>query len=268
MLCYSLQAGVRREVLGCNHNLHVGERHPDRVMSLHDLIYIVSGEWEIWQDEVAYSIGSGDVLLLQAGHRHYGLKPCAGEVRTMFIHFSACESDAQTDSILARPDRYSFPAISHVPQGSPIPKLFDRVITNYWQRDVYAPERAGDYLSLALCELSLLGAGAHANADEGELVRRLIQTMEMNPERFYSVDELSAMIHVSDRTLHNYFVRATGMSPRAYQIASKLDAARQTMQAEPKARLRELAARYGFCDEYHFSKLYRARFGRPPKSDK
>ncbi len=160
------------------------------------------------------------------------------------------------------------PGVQPCPPDSSVPWLLEKVIASYWQHDIYAPERASHYLSLALCKLSLLGAGTHALADEGELVRRLIQTMELHPERFYSVNELAGMIHVSDRTLHNYFVRATGLSPRAYQIASKLEQAQKTMIADPRIRLKELAARYDFCDEYHFSKLYRARYGHPPKSNR
>lgn len=264
---YSLEAGARRNVIVCNWNLHRNERHLDRRMDVHDLIYIVSGEWKIAQDEETYVVRAGDVILLAAGHHHYGPVPCDGEVRTIYVHFQAHESDGMSDSATPDRDRYCFPVVSHLPPGSPVPALLEQMVNSYWMRDVYAPERASDYLSLALCELSLLTAGMHAAADSRELVKRLMRAMEMNPEQFYSVEKLAGMIGVSVRTLHNYFREVTGMPPRAYQIAVKLEAARQTLMSDERLPLRELAARYGFCDEYHFSKLYKARFGCAPKSE-
>lgn len=116
MFYYALQANTRRTVIGCNYNHRLNECHPDRILSEHDLIYIVRGQWEIFQENIAYRIDVGDALLLQAGRRHYGLNPCDGEVETMFIHFSACCEDALTDCVKAQPECYSFPAFSHVPR--------------------------------------------------------------------------------------------------------------------------------------------------------
>jgi len=263
---YSLRAGGHRTVFDCNRNRHVNERHMDRVMDVHDLIYIVSGEWEIVQDGARYTVREGDLILLAAGHHHYGPVPCSGEVRTIYAHFSACAEDELSDSAMSGRERYCFPVVSRQLQGSRVPALMEQMVESYWQRDVYAPERAADYLSLVLCELSLLAAGARADAGGGELVKRLMRVIEMNPERFYSVDQLAGMIGVSVRSLHSYFREVTGMPPRAYQIAVKLEAARKTIASEDRIPLREIAARYGFCDEYHFSKLYKARFGCAPKS--
>lgn len=266
MKAYSLRAGEPRTVVGCSRNLHVNECHPDRVMEMHDLIYIVSGEWVISQAEVEYTVRAGDVILLAAGMHHSGPKPCEGEVHTIFVHFSSSRQDGMCDSAMPSREKYSFPVVSRLPPASPVPSLLEKMVSSYWQRDVYAPERAAHYLSLVLCELSLLAAGAQANVGEAELVKRLVHAMDATPDRFYSVAELAEMIHVSPRTLHSYFRAVTGMSPRAYQIAAKLDAARQNLAAEEHVRLKDLAARYGFCDEYHFSKLYKARFGCAPKA--
>lgn len=245
----------------------MNERHPDRVMDMHDLIYIAEGEWEIVQDGTKYNVGEGDVILLKAGLRHFGPAACSREVRTIYVHFSACAQDELSDSAKSDHERYCFPVVSHLPQGSRVPALLEQMVESYWQRDVYAPERASAYLSLVLCELSLLAGGVHAEAGEQELVKRLTRVIEMNPERFYSVDQLAKMIGVGVRTLHSYFRNVTGMPPRAYQIAVKLEAARRTIAFEDGILLREVAARYGFCDEYHFSKMYKARFGCAPKAE-
>ena len=85
---------------------------------------------------------------------------------------------------------------------------------------------------------------------------------------FYSVEELCGILHVSRKTLQNYFVAYTGLSPHAYQISAKLEQARALIERSPEIKLHEIASRYGFCDEYHFSKMFKARYGFPPKGKK
>ena len=182
------------------------------------------------------------------------------------MHFSACEEDDLAESAQVSRERYVFPVLSSLPLSSQIPELMEKMVDAYWRNDIYAPVRAADYLSLVLCELSSLTAAGQADAGREELVGRLIQMMKMNPGRFYPVEELAEMIHVSKRTLHNYFYGVTGLSPHAFQLAMKLDAARQNMRSGGR-RLKDVAAYDGFYDEYHFTRLYKARFGCAPKSE-
>ena len=53
-----------------------GILHPDRVMDEHDLVYLLLGSWEIWEDEIPYLLVPGDVILLEAGRHHYGRAAC------------------------------------------------------------------------------------------------------------------------------------------------------------------------------------------------
>ena len=265
MIHYSLPADQMRSIVSCNPNSHTNIRHPDRIMAEHDLVYIVSGEWVIAQNGEAYTLRPGDVILLLAGEHHCGPVACQGEVRTMFVHFSACPEDRIVSDPATRKGSFALPIVTAVPAGSPIPALMEQLISAYWGRDIHAQARADAYLQLVLCELSALSTGEAVAADKAELVQRLIRMMESNPARFYTVPELSAMIHVSEKTLHNYFRQTIGQSPHACQLALKLDAARRRITDDPTLRLRDVAQMYGFCDQYHFSKLYKARFGMPPK---
>jgi|GEM_PF-2810056 Transcriptional regulator containing an amidase domain and an AraC-type DNA-binding HTH domain len=265
-----------REVLDCNRNHPAQTVHPDRIMSEHDLIYFISGEWEIWQEDVLYKPKAGDILLLFGGLHHYGVKMSSSDIATYYIHFSKPASDhvlwdtpdtMETSDKYVTPDRthYLFPAMMSIPQNSALPSLMERVISVYWSRDIYARNRASAYLELILCELSAIHAGDTALADEYELVGRLTLSMKLNPERFYSVCELASMINVSPKTLYNYFMLVTGEPPHEYQLSRKLEAADAELSRTPSLTLRQLAARYGFCDEYHFAKCYKARFNRTPK---
>ena len=261
-----LKSWDMRKVYVCNRNRHLNDKHPDRVMSVHDLVYVQNGEWEIMQDGIPYVVHGGDLLLLHAGHHHYGRTPNQVEVRTIYTHFSACKEDVMSDSAVDE-GFYCLPVLLHVPKNSEIPYLVELILKNYWQKDIFAEERASHYLALLLGEMALLNSDGQAFADERELVERLSRTIRSNLSRNYTTRELADMIGVSQKTLHNYFVKITGQPPHAYQISVKLESAREVLAKEPNITLREAASRFGFCDEYHFSKAYRARFGNSPKRD-
>lgn len=56
----------------------------------------------------------------------------------------------------------------------------------------------------------------------------------------------------------------TDQSLHAWQPKVKCQMAHELMVYDPSLTLKEVAAAYGFYDEYHFSKCYKKVFGCPP----
>ena len=249
----------------CNYNHHHLVAHPDRIMLEHDLIYMLSGEWEVWQDGIPYLLREGDLLLLSAGHHHYGIQPCASEVHTIYVHFNAVKTDACCEDPAPSENEFLFPVHFHPPAGSRIPQLLKQMVAAYWQQNIYASEQANAYLALLLCEMSISASEKTVLAGHDELIQRLLRTIESTPDHFYSVDELCGLINTSRKTLHNYFKKVTGMSPHTYQLKIKLKGARELLEKEPQIPLEDLVRRFGFCDEYHFSKMFKREFSVPPR---
>lgn len=264
MLKCSLSSKEKRRVSVCNYNHHFMVTHPDRVMTEHDLIYMLSGQWEIWQDGIPYLLHEGDVLFLSAGHHHYGVKPCFEEVNTIFVHLCASEDDLCEENPSSSENGFLFPMHFHVPSESPLPLFLKQMVSAYWQQNIYSSEQASAYLTLALCEMSGLASINAASVGREVLVSRLLQAIDSTPNRFFSVDEMCRLINVSRKTLHNYFVQVTGLSPHAYQLDRKLNYAKKCLEDRPEMPLGDLSAQLGFCDEYHFSKMFKLKFSVPP----
>jgi len=51
-------------------------------------------------------------------------------------------------------------------------------------------------------------------------------------------------------------------------IKTKMSDGRDLILQDPSITLKEIAATYGFYDEYHFSKSYKKIMGYPPKQTK
>lgn len=261
MLYNILDSAVKRNISTCNYNHHICATHPDRIMEEHDLIYIREGTWEIYQDGLAYTVGPGDAILLQSGHHHYGNIPCDGVVKTFFVHFSSAEKD-RIGQAPEQADLYSFPMIVHCQNRPEVERCFGNLIHAYWSEDLYSQQMTAAYLDLCLCALS---RPSQASAKDASLVDDIEQQIRMTPERFISNAEFAARYGCCVRTISSKFKRYTGQSLHAWQLKVKCQMAHELMAYDPSLTLKEVAAAYGFYDEYHFSKCYKKIFGCPPR---
>lgn len=76
-----------RRITGANYTTAVnGMVHPDRVMEEHDFLYVLDGEWEIWEEGQRYEMRTDDLLILAAGRHHYGKRLCSAGNRHMYFH--------------------------------------------------------------------------------------------------------------------------------------------------------------------------------------
>lgn len=285
---------AKRTITSCNFNQHIQSLHPDRIMKEHDLIYIREGCWSIAQDGINYELKPGDVILLQSGHHHYGMKPCKSVVRTCFIHFNALPGDrvSAKNPVMENSDAeesetenenvWAFPMVVHC-QGRPmVEHYFKRVIYSYWSDAANASRKAGAYLDLLLCEICdriydeipfekrsdkrhEAGSAAGNRTDSTSLAADIKLQIKMNPDRFISNEEFAKKYFCSVRTISSKFKAETGTSLHAWQIAMKCRMADELMRSDPGLTLKEIAANYGFYDEYHFSKCYKKIYGRSPK---
>ncbi len=251
----------RREIITCNTNLHVNSLHADRVMEEHDLVYIREGEWSIGQDGVRYNLVPGDVILLQAGHHHYGVEPCIGTVKTLFLHFSAAFADRLEDA--AEDVGFCFPVVVHCRNLPVVEYYFREIISCYWSGERFFGVKCSAFLELLLAELSNAGEGGRTR---DALADEILLLLNSHPNHYFSVKELSERYGFSGRSLSDKFKASTGEGILSYQRRRRCQMADELMKYHPELTLKEVAASFGFCDEYHFSKSYKTIFGHAPKS--
>lgn len=257
-----LNSHEKRTIETCNFNQHIRSRHPNRIMKMHDLVFIREGNWQIFQDSIEYTVNAGDVILLQSGHHHYGITPCEPAVKTCYIHFSSDPGDFVTEEQPEGIGFYSFPIVVHCGKDSSVERYFERVIRAFWSDEPYENAKASACLDLLLCEISSMGRKSITIADE---IKSLIR---QTPHRFLSNEELAGQLGCSVRTISGKFRESTGVGIHAWQMELKCRMADELIQHEPTVTLKEVAATYGFYDEYHFGKCFKKVMGRSPKKGK
>lgn len=256
-----LSAATRRRVSDCNHNQHYNFIHPDRTMAEHDLLYLMEGVWEVIVDQTPHLLHAGDMLLLPAGVHHYGRRRSEGAVRVMYLHFNADPADRRTDEVPSG-EGYQFDAVVHCAENPHIKALFFQIVTEFWAAESGNETRISAYMDLLLRALE---SQSQNRTPHSRYLFSVLTALRSAPERFFTIEELARLAHVSPKTLTAAFRRLTGETVHQYQMREKLTAARAMLDANPTITLRELADTFGFCDEYHFSKAYKAHYLHSPK---
>lgn len=122
--------------------------------------------------------------------------------------------------------------------------------------------------ALAIQIVDAFGARPPARAEpRGALpparVRRVIELIEANLELGVSVEAMAAEVGLSPAHFTRAFKQATGRSPHQHLIAARLEQARAAL-TRSDARLSEVALRFGFADQAHFTRMFRRHFGITP----
>lgn len=233
----------------------------DRVMPLHDLIYLVDGSWVITENEVEYPLDKGDVLLLAAGRHHYTRHPCLPETRTICIHVTSERNDnPECEHSLTLPTHLQMknqPNVRH---------YFEEIVATLWSENPRKQERMSALFNLLILELA--DAQDARDQNRGTMVEEIIRIVNATPHRRYKVGEVAEMLYMSEKTLQNTMRQEVGVSFSEYQMNRKLEMVAVQLEIEPDMRLKEISALFGFCDEFHMSKAFKKKYGVSPNGYK
>lgn len=251
-----------RKLLECGFTItSEGIYHPDRVMHEFVLLYMLSGTWDIVVGKESISLNPGDIVLLPPRIRHYSMHPSSPDMKNMYIHFCPLQDD-----LIELSDSLRMPVQIHAAGDGTLESQFREIIHLF--HNCYSVNRQfllASRLEVLLASLSERVLVDEAKGENSPIVTEMIRLFIDNPDRFYSQTELAEHFGVSVRTLTSLFKKVTGTTLHAWQIDHKLSSINDILRYQPTRKLRDLAISYGFYDEFQLSKLYKKKYGFPPK---
>ena len=232
----------------------------DRTLVYHDFIYLIDGEWlfseTVSDKEVNYLLKPGDMLILPAGNHHYTRLPCKAGTRTFCIHISRESKDMAYDC----PQNIVIPSHRSCQSNRQVYGLFKEIVDTFWSDNPHKELQLSALFTLLICQLSAMQQPEEYPAEVSGAIRLIHEA----PHKTFSAEELAAQLNTGSRKLAQLFRDATGESLRSYQQNRKLEMIALQLQIEPDIRLKELAATFGFYDEFYLSKQFKKKYGISP----
>lgn len=147
--------------------------------------------------------------------------------------------------------------------------------TDYWLQRLEsvpdAPRQPGGALVEA-CRLLLLlaemSAAAHSQvqlADERQAIARACALLESDTSRDLDMPSLAGQLGMPYPSFRKRFVELIGMPPGRYRTVKLVERACELMQRGGMPD-RQIAETLGFCDEYYFSRRFKAVTGMSPRA--
>lgn len=99
---------------------------------------------------------------------------------------------------------------------------------------------------------------------EYPLLDELLDEIREHPEKWWSVREMAEMCNLSIDQLRRIFFLRTGVKPKIYVDRLKLNRAAEYLVSSNHP-VSEVAERFGYRDQYHFSRRFKAVMGVSPQ---
>ncbi len=251
---------VRHRVTAANSHWYHNPTAPlylDRILECHDFVYLVEGEWLITENDTDFLLEKGDVLILSSGHHHYTRQPCLPDTRTICIHISADPGD-----VPGKQGSLMLPSLIHAGAFPEVKMRFEEIVSLFWREAAYRNERLSTLFDLLLFDLVDTSRGLETGYSA--LCDAVVRLINENPHMNYRLDEIQEKVNADAHVVNAAMKQRFGMTFSKYQHNVKLEMAAQFLKTEPEARLKEIAEMFGFCDEFHFSKAFKMKYGLSP----
>lgn len=206
--------------------------HPARTIESNELIYVQRGQVFIEENGVEFALEENDIILLERGKRHFGIKETEN-VAFYWFHFS--------DDIPAKIVRRADPRIS----------VLIRQLLHYENSPQY-PRRTLDLvLELILTEIAVCSSEPQPNA----IAEQICEWIRINSNRKITVAEISERFKYNSDYLSRLIKQKKGVTLEKYIIKKRLDHAKKTLLST-EHNISEVAALCGFETYQLFLKFF------------
>ncbi len=234
-------------------------RHPDRIISSYEIIYVVKGSLALREGEREYRIAHGGFLILVPGLRHWGAEDYPPDLEFYWLHFRLAEG-AEGDyfrSGLALPRR------GEVREGERLVELFR------WFLDSQEKGELDSRLADMLCAMILVVAGRRPDVVAGpndrvaRLAREARRMVKKSSQEHLTTSILAERLACNPDYLGRIYKKSFGISITEDIHAHRIKLAKKLLLDE-NLNVNEIAQRSGYAEAVYFRRMFKRREGLAP----
>lgn len=250
-------------------------RIAERIILDHEFVLILGGEGTLTLRDGGVPFSAHHLLFIPPFVPHGFVS--VGICEHVAVHFDFCAAQPRLDSHpeRRRPYEIRFPDGLEIPSRLPLSPSdgiedgFLEVVRTFSDETPAGRLAAHGRLTTLIATLLRARQQRHAVSEEpGSLVGRtkLERSLVLMRTRFtepLTSADLAKASGLSHSRFSHLFKELTGYSPKDYLRRLRIDAARKLL-ADIDLSIKEVAARTGFDDQYHFSRVFRQIDGLSP----
>lgn len=225
-----------------------------------DLWVVLDGVGVLYTSTGAQPVRRGSCFVLRGGERYRGEQDRRRRLVVSHTHFDALDSGGT----VLRPPPVPLPFHREIADLSFLEGCLHRLLSAY----LTAPDGLGSrrWLGCALAVLAEVDAAPQGGA--GEQARRIAavcEAMRQEPALSWSVAAQARRCRWHPDHYARVFAQLRGCGPQEYAIRLRCELAAARLRSDD-ASIGEVAAALGYADPRFFSRQFRQRFGRSPRT--
>jgi AraC family transcriptional regulator len=232
-----------------------------REMRDYELVWMIEGDGVYETDRVKHSAPAGSVVLCRPGAIDHFTWDAKRTTTHAFFHFDLDWAASGLTSV----ERW--PTVRQFDGEDIVRPMFRHLLAWHGRGDRRQCELGLAHLLTAFVngETSLRQVPREVHSESVVRALNLIyERLRVDAAAPIALAELAAVACVSPEHLCRLFMAETGHSPAATVRMARLDRA-LVLVTRSNYTFSQIAALCGFSDAFHFSRLFKAAFGQPPK---
>ena len=237
-----------------------------------EIAFMLSGSGKYRIDDVIYEVNEGDLLILNPGVKHQALVPDAENALTEFF-VAVADVQFKNQPLNTLPMPMEGP-IWHT-SGEFRQKMI-RICASMeaenaisWQGRYFMMKAYLMQMLLLIVKqqsepVELKTGYAFESVNKKYVVEQIINYFEEHYAEKISLDQIAENMYLSPFYVSRIFKSEIGDTPIHYLINIRLERAKVLLQMGAYGNIQEVAQMVGYEDAYHFSKLFKKRYGYPP----
>ena len=242
-----------------------------------EIAFVLSGCGRYHIEGKIYEVAEGDLIIINPGVHHQAIDTPEGEQPTVefFVGFIDFRLEGYPTNFLPVPDGGH---IIHT-TGELRQKLFK--ICSSMEAES-AVQRQGRYFMLKAYLIQLLilvlreqsepisqtKGYSFESVNRKYVVEQMLNFFEDHYAEKISLDQIAENMYLSPFYISKIFKSETGDTPIRHLINIRLEKAKEILENGGGGSIQEIAASVGYEDAYHFSKLFKKRYGISPSQAK
>jgi AraC-like DNA-binding protein len=238
-----------------------------------ELAFVLSGDGKYRIEEELYEVTEGDLIIFNPGVRHQAIFMKEAQIPTteFFVGFSDIHIEGCEKNYFPLPGKQ---LIYHT-AGELRQKLFRiaaameaenamRKEGLYYMLKAYLMQMLIVVLREGITQNNPQPGRAFESVNRKHVVEQIVNYFEDHYNQKISLDQIAENMYLSPFYISKIFKSEVGDTPIRHLINIRLEKAKELLMNGTTQSIQEVAAQVGYDDAYHFSKLFKKRFGVSP----